>query len=99
MLTCISSVRGPRTLLFITMIAIAGYGASVSLAQETKPNAAASSSASSDAPAPTLHEGDTWTDKVKGADKAFKIDTISSDGTVAVNQWGAQMETDQNWNT
>ena len=104
--TCFSSIRRPRAMLLTivlitTMIGIVGYGAwqSVSLAQETKAPSTASASASSEAPPPTLHEGDTWTDKVKGADKAFKIDTISSDGTVAVNQWGAQMETDQNWNT
>ena len=97
----ISSIRRPRTTLLIMMIGIAvcALRIRISLAQEPKAASTAAATASSDAPAPTIHEGDTWLDKVKGADKAFKIDSIGSDGTVELNQWGAQMETDQNWNT
>jgi hypothetical protein len=42
---------------------------------------------------PSLHSGDVWIDRIQGADRDFRIETID-DGTMNVNFWGAEMTTD-----
>src|SRR5690348_10679868 len=59
------------------------------------PAAAADSAAAN---APEIHEGDVWVDRVRGAEKQFKVEAVKPDGTVSADEWGNQIVTDKNWN-
>jgi hypothetical protein len=56
-------------------------------------------SASDVANEPTIHAGDVWVDRLSSGDKECKIDSIDSDGNLAVDQWGTQQTTDKDWNS
>ena len=56
------------------------------------------SAASATADPPTIHAGDVWVDRLASGDKEFKVESINGD-TVSFNQWGAQIESDKQWNT
>src|SRR5579863_7508456 len=45
------------------------------------------------APAPSLHAGDEWTDKVMDSERKFIVGAAKPDGTMFVNQWGNQIAT------
>jgi hypothetical protein len=46
---------------------------------------------------PSLHSGDVWVDRIQGADREFRIDSVHGD-TMEVSYWGAQETTDCNLN-
>jgi len=46
---------------------------------------------------PSLHSGDVWVDRIAGADREFRIESIQ-DGKMDVNFWGAEMTTDSAFN-
>lgn len=43
--------------------------------------------------APSLHSGDVWVDRIRGADREFRIESIH-DSKMDVSFWGAEMTTD-----
>jgi hypothetical protein len=47
--------------------------------------------------APSLHSGDVWVDRIAGANREFRIESIH-DGKMEVSFWGAEMTTDPNLN-
>lgn len=46
---------------------------------------------------PTVHSGDVWVDRLASGDKEFKVSAASADG-FSFTQWGAEMQSDANWN-
>jgi hypothetical protein len=48
-------------------------------------------------PQPALHSGDVWVDRIDGADREFRIESIH-DGKMEVDFWGAEMTTDSVFN-
>jgi hypothetical protein len=40
------------------------------------------------APAPTVHTGDVWVDRLSGKDQEFKVTSVTAD-TIYFFQWGA----------
>jgi|SRR5208283_910988 len=49
------------------------------------------------APAPTIHAGDTWVDRLASGDKDFKATSVTPDG-IAYTQWDTEEESDPQWN-
>lgn len=75
-----------------------GAAAAAGPAASSAPASASASAGGEAANAPEIHEGDVWIDKVRGANKQYKVDSVNSDGTVAVSEWGNNIVTDKNWN-
>jgi hypothetical protein len=81
---------------------LAGCGASKAPSNETpvshseaaSTNPAAAASDTSQIAAPSLHSGDVWVDRIRGADREFRIESIN-DNKMEVSFWGSEMTTDQ----
>ncbi len=79
----------------------AGENASSPAAQVAAAAQAEASAAPADAQqikAPALHQGDVWIDRIRGADREFRIESVHPDGTMDVNFWGTAMVTDSDLN-
>jgi hypothetical protein len=83
-------------------ISIAAAAAGCAIAPETPPADIApwsDSTKSTDAehsapaPAPSIHAGDQWTDRLMGGDRKFIVGAAKTDGTYFVDQWGNQTAT------
>jgi hypothetical protein len=61
------------------------------------PKTAATESDAAPIAPPTLHSGDVWVDRIQGANREFRIESIH-DGKMEVDFWGAQMTTDSAFN-
>ncbi len=46
---------------------------------------------------PTIHQGDVWMDRLSAGDKEFRVTSASADG-ISFTQWGAEMQSDPQWN-
>lgn len=77
-----------------TMRRIAAVTLMASLAFATSRMALADDTA---AGPPTVHSGDVWVDRLASGDKEFKVTAASADG-FSFTQWGAEMQSDANWN-
>src|SRR5207248_360960 len=49
-------------------------------------------------PAPTLHNGDIWVDRIRGEEREFRIEEVEDNGRMNVSFWGTEMTTDPGFN-
>jgi hypothetical protein len=87
---------------WLILLAMTIIGCAATEAPPPAPLSVASGTAAADsdrAPIakPSLHPGDVWVDRIAGADREFRIESIH-DGKMEVDFWGAQMTTDTTFN-
>ncbi len=80
-------------LFAMTMAGCAANESQPSNPMTTAPRTTAMESDAAPIPQPSLHTGDVWVDRIAGADREFRIESIH-DGKMEVDFWGAEMTTD-----
>lgn len=83
-----------RYLCGLMMLVMLGFAPGNPYGDSTTPSAAANDNS---APASTIHEGDTWVDRLASGDKDFKVTSVTSDG-ITYTQWDIEEESDLQWN-
>lgn len=78
----------------LLVLVIVGFALGNSCADAATASAAANDDS---APAPSIHTGDTWVDRLASGDKEFKVTSVTSDD-VTYTQWENEEESDSQWN-
>lgn len=82
------------TALLVPLVGCASRSDSASSLAVSRNTSPAQVQSADQVPAPVLHGGDLWVDRIKGDNREFRIEEVQRDGTMIVSFWGSEMTTD-----